>query len=81
MSKLAITLSTPQAEYIRETLAPVAKVEFWDGAQAGEQRIALGDAARAHLESLPEDSDGYLDSEGRIWIGGTDYQAEAIRNA
>lgn len=81
MSKLTVTLSTEQAEYIRNTVFAPGAVEFWDGAQAGEQQIAIGDAARFHLERLDSDCDGHLDSEGRIWIGGVDYQTEPVHNA
>jgi hypothetical protein len=76
MGTLTTILSAAQAEYIAQTAG--AGVEIWPAGTADTVTVAIGEAARAVLEALPEDADGHLDSEGRLWIGGSEYQTESI---
>jgi len=83
MSNLDLTaiLTAEQAAYIRATCAPVAKVQFLDGAAEGFQVIRLRDAAALeYLEALPSDADGHVDTEGRLWIGGASYQLDIVHH-
>lgn len=75
MSTLTAILSTEQAEYIAQS---AQGVEIWPAGTADTRTVAIGEEARAVLEALPEDYDGHLDSEGRLWIGGTEYQTEPL---
>lgn len=81
MSKLTVVVSTEQADFIRQAVAPVAEVDIWPAGTEVTRTVAIGDAARTVLEQLPEDADGHLDSEGRIWIGGSEYQTTPLADA
>jgi len=81
MSKYVSVVSTDQAAYLVATVAPVATAEIWPAGTVDAATIALPEAAVRYLETLDPDSDGHIDSDGVMWIGGSDYQLEVLHNA
>ena len=75
-------VSTETGQYVIDTLmqldgAGSAKLEPQVG---GLCRVVMMERAVRLLAKLPEDSDGHVDTDGRMWIGGTEYPLEVLRN-
>lgn len=81
MARYTVILATDQARTITETVAPVAKAETWPTGTPREVTLALPEAAVRHLETLPSDADGHVDSDGELWIDGYGYPLSVIHNA
>jgi hypothetical protein len=83
MSKATAILFVAEADYIAETLraADAGQLETWPAGTADTTTIALTDSQVRYLEGLASDSDGHVDSDGELWIGGTPNPLTVVHNA
>ena len=80
MAQYATVVSIDQADYLEQSLGQgVLKRDTYIDEHT--VRIALSESAMDYLSSIPSDSDGHIDADGVLWIGGTDYPLEVLRNA
>lgn len=84
MSKYTVDLTVTEAEALSETLSLTGNVnlapEIWGEPVPNFRTVALTEAAVRHLETLPEETDFHVDSDGLIYVDGVASPLTVIHN-
>ena len=76
----ATVLPTDKAQYLEDSFGQ-GVIRHDTPVTDNSERVSLSEAAYDYLTSIPSDSDGHIDSDGVLWIGGTEYPLEVLHNA
>jgi hypothetical protein len=79
-TKYAAVIEAKQADYLETSLGQGVLKRIATMTERSV-RVELSESAKDYLSSIPSDSDGHIDSEGVMWIGGLDYPLEILHNA